>query len=241
MKRFGKKFFALLLLAAILLGVGGRALQLWRGASPALGPGRFEAVSLVIDAGHGGEDGGAVSDGGTVESQINLAIALRLDQLCGLFGIRTYMLRDRDISLHDESATTLREKKTSDIHNRVAMVEALEGATLLSIHQNSYTSARYYGAQVFYANTAGSEQMAVLTQETLRLALDPENQRQAKPIPDTVYLMNHVTCRAILVECGFLTNLKEEQQLRSERYQTKVAVALCGAYRKSEEENAKGA
>ena len=184
---------------------------------------------LIVDAGHGGEDGGAVSITGEYESRINLAIAKRLDMMLGLFGAPVLMLRQEDISLHDPDAKTLREKKVSDLHNRVAKVQEQDNAVLLSIHQNSYPSGRYSGAQVFYAPTAGSDVLAQAMQDTLR-TVDTENQRQIKLIPDTIYLMNHISCPAILVECGFLTNAREEQLLRSSQYQTGLAAAMAGCW-----------
>ena len=193
-------------------------------------PLQFQDRILVLDAGHGGEDGGAVSLSGALESQLNLAIAQRVDDVLGLYGVQVLMLRDEDISLHSEGADSLREKKVSDLHNRAATVQAQENAVLLSIHQNSYPDQRYSGAQVFYAPTEASEPLAQLTQEVLRLALDPDNHRQCKQIPDTIYLMNHISCPAILVECGFLTNPQEEQLLQNSIYQTKLATALAGAY-----------
>ena len=194
--------------------------------SPAGGSGH----TLVLDAGHGGEDGGAVSLTGVPESGINLAIVLKLDQILGLYGQAPVVLRTSDISLHDESAGTLREKKVSDLHNRVSAIESVENAALLSVHQNTFTNQKYHGAQVFFAPTDGSEALAVHVQEGLRTALDPENARQAKPIPDTVYLMNHISCPGILIECGFLSNPEEEALLRSDGYQTKLAAAMAGAW-----------
>ena len=101
---------------------------------------------------------------------------------------------------------------------------------LLSVHQNTYPDSRYRGAQVFYAGGEESQSFAVLTQEALRAALDPDNSRQAKPIPDTVYLMNHITCPGILVECGFLSNPEEEVLLQSDGYQSKLASALTASW-----------
>lgn len=200
------------------------------GAVQTVGSGDSGRPVLVLDAGHGGEDGGAVSLSGVPESQINLAIVQKLDLLLGLCGEAPVVLRQEDMSLHDPEADTLREKKSSDLKNRVAMVEDTENGVLLSIHQNMFTSAKYHGAQVFYAPTQGSQEFAVYTQEVLRQAVDPANERQAKPIPDTVYLMNHITRPAILVECGFLSNPEEEGKLRSEGYQLQLAAALTGAW-----------
>lgn len=193
-------------------------------------PARCSGQVLILDAGHGGEDGGAVSPSGAIESQINLAIVLRMDQILGLYGTAPMLLRDADVSLHDDTAQTLREKKVSDLHNRVAAIEAQENATLISIHQNIFQSPKYHGAQVFYANEALSLPFAQLTQTILRETLDPENTREPKPISDNVYLMNHITCRAILVECGFLSHPEEELRLQDTDYQIQLASALTAAW-----------
>lgn len=230
------------LVLALALSTG---YYLWRGpgpSAPAMArPPQFEGNTVVIDAGHGGEDGGAVSPSGNVESGVNLAIARRLDALMGLYGVDVCMLRTEDVSLHDPEAETLREKKVSDLHNRVAVIEGIPNATLISIHQNTYAgSAKYHGAQVFFSNESLSLPLAQHIQNTLRTALDPENSRQATKIPDTVYLMNHITCRAILVECGFLSNPAEDALLQTGGYQTKIATALAGAYLSYDETNLEG-
>lgn len=188
---------------------------------------------LILDAGHGGEDGGAVSPSGALESNINLTVVKRMDGVLGLFGVRTFLLREEDVSLHDSNAQTLRQKKRSDLLNRVSLVETQANSTLISIHQNSYPDGRYSGAQVFYAPTEGSRILAQTMQEALRSALDPDNNRLEKQIQDTIYLMNHITCPAVLVECGFLTNPREERLLCSGEYQTKLATALAGGYLRS--------
>ena len=197
-------------------------------AWPVFRPAAEEGPVLVLDAGHGGEDGGAVSLTGVAESGFNLAITLRVDQLLGFCGAPPVVLREEDVSLHDQGADTLREKKASDLRNRVQAVEQVGDAVLLSVHQNTFTDKKYHGAQVFYAPTEGSQALAEAMQEALRTALDPENSRQAKPIPDSVYLMNHVSCPAVLVECGFLSNPEEEALLRSADYQIRLAAVLAG-------------
>ena len=184
---------------------------------------------LILDAGHGGEDGGAVSCTGTKESTINLAIVLRMDQIMGLLGEAPLVLRDTDISLHDPTCKTLREKKVSDLKNRAEAVNANPQAMLISIHQNSYPDPKYCGTQVFYAPTEGSGELASGIQSEVFRSLQPENTRQAKEIPETVYLMNHIGNKAILVECGFLTNPEEEARLRQTEYQCKLALVLSNA------------
>ena len=190
---------------------------------------RMGGVTVVIDAGHGGEDGGAISPSGTVESGLNLSIACKLDDLLHLYGIPTVMLRREDCSLHDDSAVTLREKKRSDLKNRVQRINETENGVLISIHQNIYPDPSQSGAQVFYAQEESSFVWATQTQETLQMVLKPANQRSAAKIPDTIYLMKHVTRPAILIECGFLSNPEEEQKLLDDAYQTKIAMAIAAA------------
>ena len=198
---------------------------------PAMEPAAVRRTALlVLDAGHGGEDGGAVSLTGVPESQINLAIVLKLRDVLGLYGVDPILLREEDVSLHDEDAETLREKKSSDLKNRVAAIEKAEGGALISIHQNTYPSGRYHGAHVFYAPTDGSQALAEHVQSSIRTALQPGNERAVKQIPSTVYIMNHITCPAILIECGFLTNPEEEALLRDEDYQRRLAAVIAAAW-----------
>lgn len=224
-----------ILLAGALIGtVALLALALGRLNSlvePAMEPSAVQRTDpLVLDAGHGGEDGGAVSITGAPESKINLAIVLKLRDVLGLYGVDPILLREEDVSLHDSGAGTLREKKRSDLKNRVAFVEAVEGGTLLSIHQNTYPGSRYHGAHVFYAPTEGSQELAEHVQNSIKAALQPDNERAVKRIPDTVYIMNHVTCPAVLIECGFLTNPEEEALLRDEDYQRKLSAVIAAAW-----------
>lgn len=225
-----KKFIIVALILAILFSVFFYHITKRLEAEETFVPRRFSGETLVIDPGHGGEDGGAVSVSGVSESVLNLAVARRLDLIMGLYGVDTLMLRTEDVSLHDPGAGTVRERKVSDLHNRTDTVNRTENAILISIHQNSFTDPQYDGAQVFYAPTEGSQFFAEYTQELLRVSLSPGNDRQAKPIPSSVYLMNHIGCKGILVECGFVTNPEEDLLLQTPDYQLKLAVALAGAY-----------
>ena len=140
------------------------------------------------------------------------------------------LLRTEDVSLAGPEAETLREKKRSDLQRRVEIINSTESAYLLSIHQNQFTNARYYGAQVFYRPDEPSRLWAVETQELLRVSVAPENDRQAKEIPEEIYLMSHIQCPAILVECGFLSNPEEDALLQTEDYQRRLSVVLIGSY-----------
>lgn len=213
-----------LLLAGVVFGL----CTIW-GAREVFVPVNHTQATLILDAGHGGEDGGAVSCTGEKESTFNLMITLRMDQILGLLGEAPALLRAEDISLHDSQSDTLREKKVSDLKNRAAAVNANPNATLVSIHQNSYPDARYSGTQVFYASTDGSKELAGKIQTAVHRQLQPNNSRQEKEIPETVYLMNHIRNRAVLVECGFLTNQEEESLLRQPSYQCKLALVLANA------------
>lgn len=185
---------------------------LWpgRAALAAFSSIRSGGQALVLDAGHGGEGGDVVSLSGVSEGGINLAIVQKLDQLLELYGEVPFLLRSKDISLHDDNAQAPWEKKVSDLRNCVARIEEAEYIVLPSVHQNTSSDREYHGAQVFYSNGKLNQPLAQLTQETLRIALDPGNTREAKPIPGSVYPMNHITCPAILMGCGFLSNAEED-------------------------------
>lgn len=186
---------------------------------------------VVIDAGHGGEDGGAVAADGTVESGINLAIARDLNELLRFLGCETRMTRTEDTAIYSDGAQTLREKKASDLKNRVRIVNETPNAVLVSIHQNSLpSSSRVHGAQVFYARTEGSEELAESIQAALNAAVNAGNEKSKKPIGEGVYLMKHVERRAVLIECGFLSNAEETLALREESYQRKLAVTIAAGY-----------
>lgn len=189
-----------------------------------------EKPTLILDAGHGGEDGGASTASGVKESDINLAIVLKTRTLMAFLGEEPRLTRDRDRSLHSDGAETIRQKKVSDLKNRVAMVENTPNALLLSVHQNHFTDSRYSGTQVFFNRGDNNRQWGESAQEIFRQVLAPDNDRNAKPMPDGIYLFDHVSCPAILVECGFLSNGEEAALLCTDVYQRKVALALTGAY-----------
>lgn len=231
-----KKFFVHALTLVLCVTIGSLFL-LSRTTEETFASVRLPGRQLVLDAGHGGEDGGAVSRTGVPESGINLAIVQKLDQLLGFYGVAPVLLRNSDISLHDPSASTLREKKVSDLHNRVTAIEATENAVLISIHQNTFPDPTGHGAQVFFRSGEDSRTLALLVQDSLRL-LDLSNKRVPAQIPDSVYLMKHITCPAVLVECGFLSNVGEEEHLRNGGYQIQLALCVAGAWLRSEEAGA---
>ena len=180
---------------------------------------------IVIDPGHGGEDGGAVSCTGRMESEYNLAISRRLDDLLHLLGYRTRMTRTSDVSIYT-TGSTLAQKKVSDLKERVRIVNKTGNALLVSIHQNQFSDSRYSGAQVFYAKTAGSKDLGQKLQAELVAALNPGSNRKSKPVSG-VYLLENIPCAGVLVECGFLSNPQEEAMLRNTDYQKKLCCVLA--------------
>ena len=187
--------------------------------------------AVVIDPGHGGQDGGAVAPDGTKESGINLAISLRLEQLLRFAGVPTEMTRREDCMVCDPGLDTMRQRKVSDIRNRTALVNGIPNAVLLSIHQNSLPSSpATHGAQAFRNRQDGAETLAQLLQCNLNAVVNTHRAKEAKLIPESIYLMNHVTVPAVLVECGFLSNAEETLRLRQADYQMTLAVTIAAGY-----------
>ena len=136
------------------------------------------------------------------------------------------MTREGDYALYDPDCTTVARKKSSDLRNRAALLNACPGAVLLSIHQNHFPEGQYRGAQVFYNDASGSRKLAEQIQKALRQGVDPGNRRQVKK-SENVYLMEHINNTAALVECGFLSNREEAAQLQEASYQQKIACGIC--------------
>ena len=183
---------------------------------------------IVLDAGHGGQDGGAVAKDGTQEQYINLDITLKLNEILTKDGYRTLLTRTDNNSIHDADAKTTREQKVSDIHNRLKIVEANPGCLFVSVHQNYYTESQYSGAQVFYSpNAPESSQLAQCIQSSIVSSLQPGNNRQIKESGSSIYILYHATEPAVLVECGFLSNPEETAKLNEESYRQQMAQAIA--------------
>lgn len=180
--------------------------------------------TVILDAGHGGMDGGAVAADGTRESDLNLAITLKTEAVLGLLGEDTLLLRDKDTDISDADARSVSQKKVSDIRNRVSLVNSHPQALLLSIHCNTFSEGKYHGAQVFYGNDG--KPLAEQLQMQLRANVDEGNLRECKAIGPEVYLFRHITVPGVLVECGFLSNAEELARLQSEAYQKQLAVTI---------------
>ena len=185
---------------------------------------------LIIDPGHGGEDGGAVASDGTNESNINLSVALTAADIARFLGWEVVMTRQDDVSIHDSNAQTLREKKVSDLKNRAQLCNSIENGILISIHQNSMPAAKSVrGAQVFCNENSQSMELANTIQTVLNQTLNGKNKKESKLIGGTSYLMKSVTVPAVLVECGFLSNEAEAQLLKTAEYQRKLSLCIISS------------
>jgi len=190
-------------------------------------PEKIETV--VVDAGHGGIDGGATGIHGEVEKDINLAIAGYLKNYLQMSGMDVVMTRESDLSLHTSDGS-IAQKKAEDIRKRLSIVDQDENSLTVSIHQNKFGESKYHGAQMFYGvNNPQSEVLAQTIQTSIVEKLQPENTRQIKKGTKSVYLLMHAQNPIVLVECGFLSNEEEAKKLSEEEYQKEMAFAIyCG-------------
>lgn len=185
-------------------------------------------LTVIIDPGHGGFDGGTSTKDGFPEKNINLNISLFVEEYLKLLGIPAILTRTDDSSIEDNGLTTIRERKVSDIHNRMHIMESTKNSIFVSIHQNYYHETQYCGAQVFYSPEAQeqSSQLAQLIQESIIFNLQPDNTRLVKECNSSVYLIYNAVKPAVLVECGFLSNDIEAELLQTEQYQKEIALCI---------------
>ena len=185
------------------------------------------AFTVIVDAGHGGEDGGAIGKSGALEKDVNLQFALKVNEYLSFFGINTYMVRTEDKSIGDESLSTIHERKVSDIRARLALMDMFENSIYLSIHQNEFTQSYVHGTQVFYSpNSEESKRLATVIQKTVCSLTQPDNTKVPKESGTNIYVLYNATKPACLCECGFMSNPEEEKLLLSEDYQRKFSLAL---------------
>ena len=184
---------------------------------------------IVIDAGHGGFDGGAKAPDGTEEKTLNLEIAQALSAMLTVCGFEVTMTRRTDDGLEDADDTTIRQKKVSDMYARLALYE--EAQLVISIHQNMFAAKSCRGSQVFYSpNHPCSKVLASCVREQLLSQLQPENTRELKAGNKDIFLLHKTMKPTVLVECGFLSNAEELARLKDEGYQRQLAFAIaCGA------------
>lgn len=186
---------------------------------------------VILDAGHGGIDSGAVSLNGTEEAGINLLIAQKTDALMSFLGIYSVMTRSDEGSLNFDPTKSVRENKNADLNERLKLSRLYSNCDYLSIHLNKFDQSKYFGAQVFYSsNNSMSLALAESLQNSFISYLDGSNTRKAKKSPENVYLMNKIMSPAVTIECGFLSNPKEEEKLSQDEYQTHISISITKGY-----------
>lgn len=185
---------------------------------------------IIIDAGHGGFDGGASAPDGTLEKDINLKIALDLAELCKLGGFEVILTRETDSGTEKDENATIAERKKSDMQRRLKIIEENPDAVFVSVHLNKFTTSTAKGAQVFYSkNNPDSEALAKSVQKSIIDLIQHDNTRVIKKADNSIYLLKKTTIPSIIVECGFLSNNEELQLLKDVDYQSKIAFSIyCG-------------
>ncbi len=184
--------------------------------------------TVIVDAGHGGDDGGAIGIDGTVEKDINLDIALKLEKILKFYGFNVIMTRTQDVMTCDDGLDSLRKRKISDIHNRFELMRKNPDAIFISVHQNKFEDSSQHGTQVFYSgNDERSKDLAEAIQTSVTLTLQRKNDRVVKKSGSGIYLLYHAKIPAVLVECGFISNSDEVKKLKDESYRMKLAILIA--------------
>lgn len=182
--------------------------------------------TVIIDAGHGGEDGGAVV-GDNIEKDLNLSIALKLSDILKLNGFDVKNIRETDVAIYTDDAQSLSQKKKSDLNERLKIFNSDENNIVISIHQNKFEQSQYFGTQIFYSkNNENSATLAESIRKSVVMLLQPDNTRECKPAGKNIFLLDNATVPAVIVECGFMSNENELNKLKDENYQNQMAFAI---------------
>lgn len=185
---------------------------------------------VVIDPGHGGEDGGAINDNGVIEKDINLEISLKAADLLNFFGFEVKMTRNDDTALSGDEQT-VRARKVADMNKRLELYNSDENNVVISIHQNKFEQTKYHGTQVFYSpNNENSKVLAENVKFAVKKLIQPDNERECKKSDNGIYLLKHAKTPAIIVECGFISNAEECANLLDETYQKQISYAIVSGF-----------
>ena len=190
----------------------------------------LRSPTVIIDAGHGGEDGGAVGKNGILEKELNLLIAQDLRDMLKAEGITTVMTRESDVMLYDKNVNYKGRKKLLDLSARLKISESYEDCIFVSIHMNSFPEERYSGLQVYYSpNHQNSLLLAESIQKNVSKHLQRENSRSVKKATSSIYILDRIQAPAVLIECGFISNYAECELLSSKEYRQKLTLLIfCG-------------
>ena len=184
--------------------------------------------TIVVDAGHGGLDSGAVGVTGALEKNINLSIVLTLRDMLEMSGFNVVLTRDEDISIYDPGITGIRNQKLNDMDNRLKIIQSYPDSVFLCIHQNNFTDPKYFGGQMFYNNNNASNRTLAQIMQNKFAQLQPGNDREIKLSGEELFLLKSNKNPSLMIECGFLSNPEEEAKLSTWEYQQKVAFTIYG-------------
>lgn len=184
---------------------------------------------IVIDAGHGGEDGGAQSRAGLYEKDVNLSVARTLQDLFEAAGIPVVMTRTEDKLLYDRTVDFKGRKKVLDLAGRLTVAQSVPDSLFLSIHMNAFTQTQYSGTQVWYSVKDGRSQDIACSIQSGAAMLDPLNHRKCKAAGSSIYLLDRLDTPAVLVEGGFLSNPEEAALLGNEAYRQELALMILAS------------
>ncbi len=199
----------------------------------------YDRRRIVLDAGHGGKDGGAESVTGSKEKQLNLDISLSMRETLHILGYEVIMTRESDVELtHSDGGT----RKMQDLKGRLEIAQSNADATFVSIHMNKFPQSKYSGLQVYYSpNHKDSFALAKTVQDTVKNTLQPDNDRKIKKADSTIFLLHKIESPAILVECGFLSNQNEAELLDTSEYREKlsssIVIAITNSFERHVYEN----
>lgn len=198
-----------------------------------------ERTVIVIDPGHGGEDGGCVSESGILEKDLNLVISNKLKNILSASGYEILLTREEDKMLYDmygDMTDYKGKKKLFDLKNRIKFAKECSADMFVSIHMNKFPVSKYKGLQVYYSpNNDKSELLARAVKENNTLYLQPDNEREIKAAGTNIFVLNRLNIPAILVECGFLSNAEETALLCDEDYRNKLALVVATSLMKYNE------
>lgn len=188
-----------------------------------------KAITVVIDAGHGGRDGGTVGvDGVSVEKDLNLDVSLIICDMLQNAGVNVVMTRTEDIALTDPEAGG--GLKNQDLVARLKIAQNAQNPVFISIHMNAFPIEKYSGTQIYYStNNESGKALADSIQNNVKHLLQPENNRKTKPAGSNIYILDKISCPAVLVECGFLSNNEECAKLADKEYRKKLALVISSS------------
>ena len=195
-------------------------------ALPTSGTAASDKPVIVLDAGHGGLDSGAVGSAGTLEKDINLSIVLTLRDMFEMSGFEVVLTRDQDISIYSDGVEGIRNQKLSDMDNRLKIIQSYPDSIFLCVHQNNFTDPRYFGAQMFYNNNNPQNRTLAQIMQNRFVQLQPDNDREIKLSGEELFLLKTNKNPSLMIECGFLSNPEEEANLSTWEYQQKVAFTI---------------